>query len=52
MAKKRKKVRKITVDYTAIEKDLEKPLCFGQKCSFCISDICGRDWYDSCEGGK
>lgn len=48
MAKKRKEVKLIVLDTEAIKLELDKPSCFGEKCSYCRADICGRDWYASC----
>ena len=48
MAKKRKEVRVIEVDYQSLEEDILKPSCFGEKTTYYRADICGQDWYDRC----
>lgn len=48
MSKRRKEVKVIVVDTEAMQKDRDKPSCFGEKCSYCRSDFCGREWYDQC----
>jgi len=52
MAKKRKEVRKIVIDFKALEQDLNKPSCFGEKSPYCDPEICGKEWYDKCESSR
>lgn len=52
MPKRTKEVKKIVVDYKAVQEDLNKPLCFGEKCSYCRIDLCGKDWFEKCSEGS
>ena len=47
MAKKRQNVKKIVI-CEEMDEVLNKPLCFGEKCSYCRSELCGEEWYVRC----
>jgi len=47
MAKKRKEVNKIEFEYLNTVRS-DKPKCFGEKCAYCLRDVCGKEWFDLC----
>jgi hypothetical protein len=48
MPKRKTKVKVILVDYTEVNEDINKPFCFGEKCSYCRAELCGHPWFERC----